>query len=101
MAHVILPIRTYAIVYVLLMLLMAATIGAHYLHLGRVALAVAMAIAIIKAVLVVLYFMHVRYSAQLTWVVSAGAVCWLMILFGLTFNDYIARGWLGLTLPFI
>ncbi|HYF49239.1 MAG TPA: cytochrome C oxidase subunit IV family protein [Planctomycetota bacterium] len=95
MAHTVISIRTYAIVYLLLMLLMAATIGAHYLHLGRMALAAAMAIAIIKAVLVVLYFMHVRYSSHLTWVVSVGAFCWLMILFGLTFNDYIARGWVG------
>jgi len=94
MTHAIVPIRTYALVYLLLMLLMGATIGAHFLQLGRLALAVALTIALVKAVLVVLYFMHVRYTGRLTWVVVIGSAAFLLILFGLTFNDYVARGWL-------
>ncbi|MCA1573318.1 MAG: cytochrome C oxidase subunit IV family protein, partial [Acidobacteria bacterium] len=55
---------------------------------------VAMTIAVVKATLVVLYFMHVRYSARLIWVVVASALFWMGILFALTFSDYWTRGWL-------
>jgi cytochrome c oxidase subunit 4 len=49
-------------------------------------------IAITKATLVVLYFMHVRWSTRLTWVVVASGFFWLLILFGLTMQDYLTRG---------
>jgi cytochrome c oxidase subunit 4 len=55
---------------------------------------VALTIAVIKATLVVLYFMHVRYSSRLTWVVVASGLFWLFIMFALTFSDYFSRGWL-------
>jgi cytochrome c oxidase subunit 4 len=55
---------------------------------------VAMTIAITKATFVVLYFMHVRYSARLVWVIVASALFWLVILFALTFSDYWTRGWI-------
>ena len=48
-------------------------------------------IAVAKATLVVLFFMHVRYSTRLTWVVVAGSVFWLGILLALTFSDYLTR----------
>jgi len=52
-------------------------------------------IAVAKATLVVLYFMHVRYSTRLIPVVVAAGVFWLLLLFGLTMGDYVSRGWLG------
>jgi cytochrome c oxidase subunit 4 len=55
---------------------------------------VAMTIAITKATFVVLYFMHVRYSARLVWVIVASALFWLVIMFALTFSDYWTRGWI-------
>jgi cytochrome c oxidase subunit 4 len=55
---------------------------------------VALTIAVIKATLVVLYFMHLRYSSKLTQVVVAAGVCWLIILFALTLSDYLTRHWL-------
>ena len=55
---------------------------------------VALTIAVIKATLVVLYFMHVRYSSRLTWVIVASGLFWLLIMFALTFSDYFSRGWL-------
>ena len=55
---------------------------------------VALAIAVTKAMLVVLYFMHVRYSSRLTWVVVAGGFLWLLIMIGLTMSDYLSRGML-------
>jgi cytochrome c oxidase subunit 4 len=50
-------------------------------------------IASVKALLVVLFFMHVRWSTRLTWVVAASGFVWLIILFGLTMTDYLTRGW--------
>jgi cytochrome c oxidase subunit 4 len=55
---------------------------------------IALTIAVIKATLVVLYFMHVRYSSRLIWVVFTSALFWLVILFALTFSDYWTRDWL-------
>jgi cytochrome c oxidase subunit 4 len=55
---------------------------------------IALTIAVTKATLVVLYFMHVRYSAPLVWVIVASGLFWLAILFALTFSDYMSRGWL-------
>lgn len=54
---------------------------------------VALTIAVIKATLVVLYFMHVRYSTRLIWVVLVAGFFWLGILFVLTMSDYLSRGW--------
>jgi cytochrome c oxidase subunit IV len=52
---------------------------------------VALAIAVTKATLVILYFMHVRYSPRLTWVVIASGFLWLAIMIGLTLTDYLSR----------
>lgn len=54
---------------------------------------VALTIAVAKATLVVLYFMHVRYSTRLIWVVVVAGFFWLGILFVLTMSDYLSRGW--------
>jgi cytochrome c oxidase subunit 4 len=55
---------------------------------------IALAIAGIKAALVILFFMHVYHSTRLTWVVVVGSFLWLGVLFVLTFADYLTRGWL-------
>ena len=55
---------------------------------------VALTIAVTKATFVVLYFMHVRYSSRLVWVIVASGLFWLAILFALTFSDYLTRGWI-------
>ena len=56
---------------------------------------IALTIATVKATLVVLYFMHVRYSTRLVWVIVASALFWMAILFALTFSDYFTRCWLS------
>ena len=61
--------------------------------LGALNNVVMLAIACTKATLVVLFFMHVRWSTRLTWVVAASGFFWLLILFGLTMQDYLTRGW--------
>ena len=85
-------IRTYAGIYIALMVLLVLTVRASYVNLGHgMNLAVAMTIAIIKAVLVILFFMHVRRSTKLTWVYASAAFLWLGIMFALTFSDYFTR----------
>jgi len=54
---------------------------------------IALFIATTKAVLVILFFMHVIHSTRLTWVVVIGAFLWLGVLFVLTFADYLTRVW--------
>jgi cytochrome c oxidase subunit 4 len=56
---------------------------------------IALAIALLKASFVVIFFMGVRYNTPLTKVVVITGFCWLFILFGLTLNDYLTRAWLG------
>jgi len=57
---------------------------------------IALTIACVKAALVVLFFMHLRYSARLTWVILGAAIFWLAIMFALTFSDYSTRNWLSI-----
>jgi len=62
---------------------------------GKLNVIIALTIAVIKATLVVLYFMHARYSSRLIWVVFTSALFWLAILFAFTLSDYWTRGWLS------
>ena len=59
---------------------------------------VMLTVACAKALLVILYFMHVRWSSRLTWVIAASGFFWLMIMFTLTMQDYMTRGWVPGTL---
>jgi cytochrome c oxidase subunit 4 len=63
------------------------------IDLGWANTPIALLIATIKAVLVILFFMHVIHSTRLTWVVVIGAFLWLGVLFVLTFADYLTRVW--------
>jgi cytochrome c oxidase subunit IV len=92
-SHV-LPLRTYYIVFVALMLLLVATVVGAYLPLGNLHLLTAMTIAIAKAVLIVLYFMHLRYSNRLTAICAIASFIWLTILILFVMNDYLSRDWL-------
>jgi cytochrome c oxidase subunit 4 len=89
------PRRTYLFVYIALMVLLGATIGAAFIDLGPVNWLIAMSIAIVKAVLVILFFMHVRASSQLVRVFVIAGFFWLAILIGLSLTDYLTRpsGW--------
>ena len=69
------------------------TVQAAFLDLGAFNTPIALAIAITKATVVVLYFMHVKYSPRLTRVVVIGSLFWLAILLVMTFSDYATRAW--------
>ena len=90
-------LSTYLLVYALLMVGLAATVGAAYIPLGRFNLLVALVIAFGKASLVVLIFMHVYYSPRLTWVAVFAGLVWLAILLALVGADYASRDWLPVT----
>jgi cytochrome c oxidase subunit 4 len=83
--------RTYFLVYLALLLLVAATVGAAIIDLGPFALLLALLIAAAKAVLVVLFFMHARQSGPVTRLFVGAGLLWLLILIGLTLTDYISR----------
>ena len=51
-------------------------------------------VAFTKALLVILFFMHVRWSSRLTWVIAGSGFVWLIIMFSLTLADYMSRGWI-------
>ena len=89
------PMSTFNVIIILLMVLLVLTVIAAFIPLGEMNMIVAMTIACIKALLVILYFMHVKFSSRLTKVFVSASFLWLAILFGLTFPDYISRGWLG------
>jgi cytochrome c oxidase subunit 4 len=91
--HVI-PRKTYFSVFAVLMVLLVATIGVAYVHLGEGNVVAAMTIAVAKAVLIILYFMHVRYSSHLTWIFVGAGFFWLGILLVLSMSDYLTRAWL-------
>jgi cytochrome c oxidase subunit 4 len=70
----------------------AATVDLNHIFPGLNVI-VALTIATFKATLVVLYFMHARYSPQRTQLVVISGVFWLAILLGLTLSDYLTRPW--------
>ncbi len=89
-------IRTYIPVFVALLVLLLATVGAAYLPMGALHFPVAMAIAAAKAVLIVLFFMHALHSHRLTLVICVASLLWLSIMLALTLSDYHSRGWLDI-----
>ena len=87
-------VGTYLVIFAALMVLLVLTVGAAFwFNLGNLNILVALAIATVKAALVVLFFMHVLYASRLTKIFVAAAFLWLIILFGLTFSDYATRRW--------
>ena len=93
--------RTYLIVFGTLLFLTALTVFIAFVHLGRANDVVALAIAVTKAVLVLLYFMHLRHSPVLTRIAVAAGVLWLFTLIALTMSDLLTRGWLGVPTGYV
>jgi cytochrome c oxidase subunit 4 len=89
--HKIDAIRTYLLIYAMLMALLIATVIAGSIDLGRWNVVIALVIAVIKAMLVILFFMHVRHSSRLTWVFAGAAFLWLSLLLFGTVSDYTSR----------
>ncbi|MEX2260805.1 MAG: cytochrome C oxidase subunit IV family protein [Bryobacteraceae bacterium] len=94
MSDHIVPKKLYYMIFGALIALTLVTVGASFIDLGPFNNVVALTIAVVKALLVVLFFMHVRYSTRLTKLVVASGFLWLGILIFITLTDYLSRGWL-------
>ena len=91
--HHVVPLTIYYGIFAILMVLTGVTVGVAYIDLGRWNTVVAIAIACFKAMIVVLYFMHVKYSTRLIQLTVIAGLYWMVILFGLTLGDYLTRAW--------
>jgi cytochrome c oxidase subunit 4 len=96
MAEHIVSRTTYFVIFGALLVLTFATVAVAKIDLGKWNVVVALTIAVTKAMLVILYFMHIKYSKKLTQVVVAAGFLWLFLLLGLTLSDYLTRGWFNL-----
>ena len=97
MSEHIVPVRVYVTIFLVLLVGTALTVVAAFIDFPwRFNTIVALTIATIKATFVVLYFMHVRYSSRLIWVILASALFWMGILFAFTFSDYMTRDWISI-----
>jgi len=85
------PIKTYLNVYIGLLALLAATVGAVYVNLGPWNIVITMAIACTKAFLVVTFFMHLRANARAVWIYASLGVIWISFLIGGTLADVLTR----------
>ena len=88
--HIVSP-KIYAVIGGTLLLFTGITVYAAYVDLGPLNIVVALAIATFKATLVVLYFMHLRYSPKRTQLVIVSGIFWLAIMLFMTLSDYITR----------
>ena len=94
MAEHIVTKKQYSYVFGALLLLTFVTTSVGMMDLGRLNVIVALVIAVIKALLVVLFFMHIYWSTKLNKLVVVAGVAWLALLLWLTITDVLSRGWL-------
>jgi cytochrome c oxidase subunit IV len=90
--HIVSP-KVYVVIILTLLALTTLTVAASYIEMGVLNPIVALGIAVIKAVLVVLFFMHVKYSTKLTKLTVGAGIFTFLILVGMTLADYFTRAW--------
>jgi cytochrome c oxidase subunit 4 len=91
MAQHVIPQKIYILIFVTLLLLTLVTVDVAFYETGWLSLYIALAIASTKATLVILYFMHLRYSSRLTWAFVGAGVLFLIILLAFTMSDMLTR----------
>jgi cytochrome c oxidase subunit 4 len=94
MKHPVVPVRNYVAVFVALITLTITTVLVSKIELGEYNFIVAITIAVIKAVLVIAFFMHVKGSRALTKLFIGAGLFWMAILMTFILSDYLSRGWL-------
>jgi len=95
MSEHIVPVRTYIFIFLALLALTLATTEVAFLDLGPFNVVAALVIALCKAALVVLFFMHVRWSRRIIWLNVLAGVMWMVILLALTLSDFFSRDWIA------
>jgi cytochrome c oxidase subunit 4 len=93
MSHQVVRVRVYGAVFAALLALTITTVAVSKLELGEFNFVAAMTIAVIKATLVVMFFMDVRRATSLTKLFVGAGLFWLAILLVLLLSDYASRGW--------
>ena len=88
--------KVYVRTCVALLALLALTWAIAYVDLGPFNLIVALAVAIAKALIIALFFMHIKGSSRLLHLAAVAGVIWLLIMISLTLGDYMTRGWVPL-----
>ena len=88
--------KVYVRTCVVLLALLALTWAIAYVDLGPFNLIVALAVAIAKAIVIALFFMHIKGSSRLLHLAAVAGMIWLLFLISLTLGDYITRGWVPL-----
>ncbi|MFO0958749.1 MAG: cytochrome C oxidase subunit IV family protein [Isosphaeraceae bacterium] len=89
--HAPMSLQTNIVIFLALLGLLVLTVAFAYLPLGYLALPVAFTIATIKAILILMYFMHVKFSSRLILLFATGATVWVVIMLVWTGNDYFTR----------
>ena len=92
--HHIAPVRSYLLVFAALIIGTGLTYAAALVDFGFFNNVVMLAIAVTKMLLVMLFFMGVRWNTRLTWVVAGSGFFFLLIMFTITMSDYMTRGWM-------
>lgn len=87
-------LKSYLNVFWTLMALTVLTVVVAFFDLGPFNIIVAVSIASVKAYVVILYFMHVKYSNHIIWLTVAAGFIWFVLMLGLTIADYATRDWI-------
>lgn len=90
----VLPLSVYWGVFLALVVGTLLTIWSATIDLGSWNTPIALVIAATKALLVILYFMHVKYSSKLTWLFVAAGFLWFILMVVITMTDFVSRAWL-------
>ena len=85
-------VATYVAVFIALVIFLIAAMVAGYKVHGLSGSIIGFSIGVVKAVLIILFFMHVKYGTRLTWIFAAAPFLWLGIMIVMTMNDFITRG---------
>ncbi len=90
--HIVSPVQ-YAMVFGTLLIGTAITVAAAYVNLGALNPVIALGIACTKAVIVILFFMHVKYQSRLIKMTVGAGFFTFLVLIIMTMSDYISRAW--------
>jgi cytochrome c oxidase subunit 4 len=96
MSQHVFTLRTNFIIFGILMgLLVLTVVVAVAFELGALEVPIALTIALVKAVVIMMYFMHLKFSSKLTWLFASSGLFWLVILIAFAMSDFLSRGWLS------
>ena len=91
--HHVVPLKTYFLIFSALMIGTILTVAVAFVDMGFMNTPIALIIALVKASLVIMFFMHVKYSPKLVGLFAVAGFFWLCIMLALTMQDYYTRGW--------